>query len=559
MEKKKKKGNVKKSENSPCSKNPHLCNDNPCLYPISYGFTNEIIFQKTESTEIPNEQEKFINLQVKRNVLVITKGYLNEARKARDMGFTTFSVIARRLYEKNIMKFLNFYIKKYDNDFAKQFKNIINLHIIESKRDFEERNRVITEGLENEHNKNKFGSFILYRILNKERQIVRIGYTANAVEYRLTSYFGRAFNKPDKKRDSQFHLDIRDLGDVRKFNDKFEFQILCIADNKGEIKIFERLFTIYENRYDNELGYDLSINDYYNRIIGDWGDYTEGTFKDSKVHPMMKVVPPESLKDAVKDCSTWNEILARFDSFNTAGIQDPMTIKKKAIKYGFTIKRTGSKKDVRAFFLKPLLEKLVLKKILDPDEIFIHLKREGFHFLNNLGIEVWAKQDFLRKIINYIWRSDMDRIINFQKGQWLLTGLRKLLIYNKTIILMRNPRNNIVSKAQNELIKQGIPLRLKTKKSAKQPQYDGELLKIFTSLNKSYKSEQNKILAAILTPLLIQENPDLSLGDIANVFGLVNTVQNRKLIENMINRIFKEYVQPLVNVRQIKLYLRNQL
>lgn len=478
-----------------------------------------------------------------RNVMVISKGYRDTARNAINDGFANFSTTARSSYQRNVTRFLNYYIKNYSNAFSKEFKNIISLHTIKSKKDFDQ--------------KYDNNSYILYRILNKKRQLVRIGYTFDLPEIRLAQYLSMAFGTPDKKKEAQIHLDIRALGDIHKFRDMYEFQIISLVNTRAEVKTLERLFTIYENRYKNWLGYDLSINDYYNRIIGDWFDYFDGDYKHSNIHPTLKIVPLETLKNAVKECSTWDEIFARFNKFNKAKIKDPTTIKKKARKYGFTIDGTGSKKDMRAFLIKPLLEKLVLKKILDPNEIFVLLKREGFTFLDNIGVEKWSKQDFLRSMINHIWRSDMEKIINFQKGQWLLTGLRRLLIYNKVKILMRDPKNNLVSKAQVELVKQGIPLRLKTKKSAIQPQYDGELLKIFMSLNRSYKEEQNTILAPILTPMLIQENPDLSLGDIAKAFGLINSVQNKKLIENMINRIFKEYVYPIVNVRQIKLFLRD--
>ncbi len=479
-----------------------------------------------------------------RNVMAISKGYRDTAREAINDSFTNFSTTARSSYQRNVTRFLNFYIKNYGNAFSKEFKNIVSLHTIKSKNDFDQ--------------KYDNNSYILYRILNKKRQLVRIGYTSDLPEIRLEHYLSMAFGTPDKKKEAQIHLDIRALGDIHKFRDRFEFQIISLVNTRGEVKTLERLFTIYENRYKNWLGYDLSINDYYNRIIGDWFDYFDGDYKHSNNHPTLKIVPPETLKNAVKECSTWDEIFARFNRFNKAKIKDPTTIKKKARKYGFTINGTGSKKDMRAFLIKPLLEKLVLKKILDPNEIFVLLKREGFTFLENIGGEFWAKQDFLRNIINYIWRSDMEEIINFKKGQWLVTGLRKLLIYNKVRVLMRNPKYNLVSKAQVELSNQGISLKLKTKKSAISPQYDGELLKIFMSLNKSYKKEQNAILAPMLTPMLIQENPDLSLGDIAKAFGLVNNVKNKKLIENMINRIFKEYVHPIVNIKQIKLFLRDQ-
>ncbi len=495
--------------------------------------------KKKRQKSIENNKDKNSVGNNIKNTFILNKSYTSTAKSAIKKGFTTFSITARHIYEKNIIKFLNSYIVNYDNDFAKRFKNINEVHIIESIEDFNERN--------------VFGSYILYRIINKKRQIVRIGYTADAIAYRLANYFSQAFSNLNKNKKSQFHLDIRDLGDIHNFNDIFKFQILCIANTKRKIKNLERLFTIYENRYDNELGYDLSLNDYYNRIIGDWWDYVEGDFKNSEVHPRLKIVPPEVLIDAVKECSTWDKILAKFNKYNKVNISDPITVKKKAIKYGFTIKGTGSIKDMRTFFIKPYLEDLVLEKNLDPEKIFMSLKRAGFRYLEDFATEIWGKQGYLRKLVRFIWKSDMEKIINFQKGQWLLTGLRRLLIYNKAKILMKNPTFNIISKAEKELIKQGISLRPKS------AQYDGDLLKIFAKLKRRYKTEQNKVLAPLFATLLVQKDPDLSLGQIASAFGLINTVQNRKLLENLIIRIFKKRKFPrLENVKQIKLFLRDQ-
>ncbi|MFX0105774.1 MAG: hypothetical protein ACFE75_09805, partial [Candidatus Hodarchaeota archaeon] len=152
--------------------------------------------------------------------------------------------------------------------------------------------------------------------------------------------------------------------------------------------------------------------------------------------------------------------------------------------------------------------------------------------------------------LNYIWRSEMYTI-GYQTAT--LTRVRWLVIAKEALKIARNPKFNHLGNVQAELIRQGVILKLPG-----QPRFEGELRYIFKKINWSYKQEQNKILAPILTKYLIQTDPELSISDIAELFGL-ERVKGKIIITKMIYRIFKGYVQDEEHIGKIRQFLRTHM
>jgi len=489
--------------------------------------------KKNSNIDRNNSMKKKRNNQIKFSFIANRDSYIQIAREAIDKGFTTFSPSARMKYKRNVEKFLDFYRNNYNNAFARNFEYISNIQIVKSKVEFLRKVQSIVNDKDNDNN-----VFILYRILNKKKRFARIGYTSD-INQRVTTYLQNSFSNI-LKGITNIHLDIRALGERNKFNEAFEFHILCVKSSEKEMLALERLFTIYENRYDNDVGYDLSVNNYYNRIVGDLFSYINGEFRDI-LHPNWKDVPPEMLKNAYKECISWDEILSRFPNINSAE-----TIKSKAVSYGYSQKGTGSIHDVIAYFTKPIIEEAV-KKHIDKDEIIDLLLCRGFTFLEKMSFNPEARQKWLYRILNTIWKNEIPKI-GYENAT--LTRVRWLVIANEALKLAKNPIYNHLGNAQAELIRQGIVL-----KPSDPPRYEGELRHIFKKVKLSYKQEQNKILAPILANYLRQNDPKLSVADIAELFSL-DRVKGKRIIAKMIYRIFKRYIKNQENIGKIRQFLR---
>jgi hypothetical protein len=80
----------------------------------------------------------------------------------------------------------------------------------------------------------------------------------NAFEENLANYFG--FSKGENlKKDTSFFID--------EFFNGYEVEI-WLCDNRLEMHALEDLITLYTNRMDNDKGYDLRKNNFFNPIVG---------------------------------------------------------------------------------------------------------------------------------------------------------------------------------------------------------------------------------------------------------------------------------------------------
>lgn len=469
--------------------------------------------------------------------------YERIAREAVDKGFISFPVSTRKNYEKTIKRFLEFYKRNYGNAFAKDFKTITDFYIVQSKAELLDKICFIIDKVSQvKENNENMGVYILYRIVNKEKQLIRIGITGDSPEFRLVRYLSKSFLNT-MERITKLHMDIRALGNRNKFNDKFEYQILCVSGNFKHIKSLERLFTIYENRYDNDIGYDLSVNNYYNKIVGDLFDYIDGEFEN--FHPNWRDISPDKLETSIKECLTWEDMFNYFPE-----IKEEVTIMRRAVFYGFTLKSSGGIQDMRAYFIKPIIEEGILKSF-DPEQITNLLIIRGFISLKKLSNTPRARMQWLNKLCNFIWKTDMNKL---GYNSATLHRVRKLVLFNEILKLARNPKYNTFYKAEAEIRMRGIVLR-----PPKSPKDKGELHSLIKNLPLKkpffYKVEQNKILAPVLASFLKQEDPILSIGDIAEKFSL-DRYNDKFLILNLIIRIFKKYIQNCRSIDEIREFLK---
>ncbi len=527
-------------------KNDELFNENDnIISKEARTFVNNKIDNKELQGEHDDSSQSLLNNNIHNNKqirdhsspsdIVESLSYVEIAKISIDKGFEFFSPSARKIYKKKILQFLVFYKKNYNNFFSKDFDRIKGIQIILTKKEFLKEIQILrNKMLQSDYPYKDNGVFILYIIINKQSRNVRIGFTGDFAYIRLSNYIRKGFSN-DVKKITNLHLDIRKIGDVNEFNEKFEFVILSVSNNLAQIKTLERLITIYENRSDNELGYDLSNNDYYNKVIGNLFDYIHGDLKDIPLWNW-KEIQPERLKKAIKKCITWQEILKFFPI-----IKKKDTIKRRALLYGFSLNGIGGLKDLRAFFMKPTLIEASLKRLSVSQTVDFLIER-GFSFLERMSSNPTSRYQFLNKIFTFIWGRELLEI-DRRKGQHLIVGVKRLLIYREALKLARNPKYNTLPKVEDELIKRGIKLNTSLVRH--------ELPYIFIELKRSYKEEQNKILEPILTPLLMQDDPDLSCGDIRDYFGLDMTEANRLLIRNIIYRIYGEKT-----IGAIKSYLR---
>ncbi len=174
--------------------------------------------------------------------------YRHIARTAIERGFKSFSPYDRMIYKKEMISFL----ENHDNISVREYNVLKNVQIMHSRADI----------------MNKVGRcvFILYRIINKKKKFMHkdISYVSELelqtgiidmelelqvsklieVYFSREKYFNASFGG---EKGTHIHLDIRALGDPNKFNEEFDFQILCVANSREKIKTLKKLFTIYEN------------------------------------------------------------------------------------------------------------------------------------------------------------------------------------------------------------------------------------------------------------------------------------------------------------------------
>ena len=97
----------------------------------------------------------------------------------------------------------------------------------------------------------------------------RIGKTKE-FKYRLSMYLWSSMNKPT----NNFELALASFsGNKEDICKSFKIELLAVCKNKKEYDATEIFWTLYFNRKNNQYGYNLAQNLFFNPIVGDLKDY----------------------------------------------------------------------------------------------------------------------------------------------------------------------------------------------------------------------------------------------------------------------------------------------
>ena len=417
--------------------------------------------------------------------------------------------------KKKLNKFLEYYTRTYNNYYSNNFRRIKNLSIgrITSLEDYENKRKGIV-------NCNKNPS-IVYRIINLIKQYIRSGYSGESPAWRLSKYMARSFGN-SKKKLTNFHLDLRALKDrKKKVWEIFEFQPLYIFDNESYAKIIEQFFTIFHNRAKNKKGYDLSINNFYNPIIGDAIELAKkGTLK-RELNPTWKDIKPSDLSTAIKESSTIKIIEKKLNISHK-------TILRKIDAFGFILNKgkTGLR-DARAFFIKPLIEAAV-KRDLSKKKCVKLCFKAGITFFHGYSLKI----EQINIFCDYIWHNKFKIFKIYSRHKFVnitYSRVRKFIITMEALKIMENPLINTLKKAILELNSRGVVIR-----------YEKELSDILTwTLGLGYTQYQDRILKFKFKKFLKQTNPILSLSGIAMKFNIKPISQNLVSLRHKIYNLFE--------------------
>ncbi len=319
-------------------------------------------------------------------------------------------------------------------------------------------------------------------------------------------------------------MDIRALGDKVKIPEVFEFQVWYVVEDEAYAITLERFLTIYYNRANNSVGYDLSINNYYNPIVGDLVPTMEGELHGT-LNPVWLDIPSSKLADAVKKDPTMDSIEIRFNA--SSG-----TIRGRFITYGFAIKGIKGLTGARAYFLKPLIEEAVKKDLTIHQCIQMCLDK-GVTFFKDFSY----KEDMFNEFCEYIWHDEFESygLYNDIIKSVTYPRVRKLIITKETLKIMKNPLINSLKKAIRALAKRGVKIRRVTELS--------DILK--WTIGERYSQRQEKVLKPMFVKYLKQISPVLSLKDILIKFNIPPTSDNLEVIRHKISSLFQKGVRAL--------------
>jgi hypothetical protein len=141
--------------------------------------------------------------------------------------------------------------------------------------------------------------------------------------------------------------------------DAFDIDIIAVCKNQKEYDITEIFWTLFYNKAENQDGYDLSINNHYNAIIGD-------LVKDTS-----RFVSKPTLTIAILDGLESGEIMQKFriNSYETINnLFDKYYGKRKL-------------KDIRTLLIQPVLE-LCIKNGYNEEQTMEYLIKSGIKFIS---------------------------------------------------------------------------------------------------------------------------------------------------------------------------------
>lgn len=161
-----------------------------------------------------------------------------------------------------LQDFLNHYNKQYDNFYSERFKKL-------DLRKGRVENNEIYKDLRESMIKKGIKPHIVYEIIDKKKDWIRVGRSSFNKNQRLKWYLSRAFSPNLPSSLSNIYHEMAKCDTKQDARNRFVIEVRYIFSRKGEAQVMEEFLTIFRNRANNSVGYDLNINNEYNKIVGD--------------------------------------------------------------------------------------------------------------------------------------------------------------------------------------------------------------------------------------------------------------------------------------------------
>jgi len=299
---------------------------------------------------------------------------------------------------KELQGFLTYYIENYNNIYSKRFNNLdLNRSKVVTHQVYIELARKIIQ--------NGQIPCIVYEICDNKKGWIRIGWSSHSPDERMKAYLNKSFSPSLPPDMANIYYEMAKSGSKRQAQARFDMRVRYVFPTKGEALIMEEFLTIFRNRANNPNGYDLTINNDYNKIVGNlFKQGMGGSFPLRTLNPKWRDVPPIPLADAILEGSEMNELESLF------GVS-ARTIRRRFRAYGYGVKDIYDLKDARAFILKPIIIE-GFKKGLNQKDFFKNCRNEGigifdrFKFVSNKSNDRGA---FFRRILDQIWDTSKHK------------------------------------------------------------------------------------------------------------------------------------------------------
>ena len=364
--------------------------------------------------------------------------------------------------------------------------------------------------------------YIVYELFDVKMALIRIGYSKYTATQRKKWYLMRALNFKDKMIPEgwgKIYKAIQECGSKLEAEKRFRMYVRYIIPSKGEAKIMEEFLTIYRNRANNKVGYDLSINNNYNAIVGDFfkGMDNTGNFKPivkGNLAHNWREIPPDILAQDVLDGLGMNELMKKF------GVS-PKTMRRRFKAYGYGVKEIYDLNDARAFLIKPhILEGI--KRAYTQDEFFSYCKKKGINIFNKFKYiknQENSRGAFFRRMLKQIWGNSRHKEVRY------------LVISEYIISIIKKP--DITPWEAESEIKKIFKLK-----------YDGEFARICNHIfGKDFVKKRDQIYRPIIKKLAIKykEYHNINLKIAVNI-GLCKEEDPAKVREKASSWV-KQYVK----------------
>ncbi|MFX1366410.1 MAG: cyclin family protein [Promethearchaeota archaeon] len=320
-----------------------------------------------------------------------------------------------KLKKEELQNYLDYYIEKYANIYSNRFKTIdLNRNRVENPQVYNEFvHRII---------KNGQIPYIVYEICDNETGWIRVGWSSHSPDERMNWYLLRSFSPNLSANMANIYYEMAKIGSKRKCLARFDMKVRYVFSTKGEAQIMEEFLTIFRNRADNPDGYDLTLNNEYNKIVGDiYKRGLRGSFPKASLNPKWCDVPPIPLADAILNGSEMNELESLFEVSSR-------TIRRRFRAYGYGVRGTYDLIDARAFLLKPYIIKGI-KRAMSQEEFFKFCEKEGINLFKNFKFiknKENSRGSFFRRMLKQIWNTSKHKEVRYQViSDYIISAITK--------------------------------------------------------------------------------------------------------------------------------------